>query len=65
MPPLIHGGSQERNMRGGTENVYGIIGLAKALEIAYRDMEAHHTHIQGLKDRMIVKLNRANGRCAV
>ena len=35
---LIHGGAQERNMRGGTENTYGIIGLAKALEIAYRDM---------------------------
>jgi cysteine desulfurase len=54
--PLIHGGSQERNMRGGTENVYGIIGLAKAMEIAYRDMEAHQNHIQGLKDRMISKL---------
>src|SRR5688572_5647517 len=38
---FIHGGAQERNMRGGTENVYGIIGLAKALEIAYRDMEEH------------------------
>ncbi|GGK75573.1 cysteine desulfurase family protein [Rufibacter glacialis] len=54
--PLIQGGSQERNMRGGTENVYGIIGLAKALEIAYRDMDEHHRHIQGLKDRMITKL---------
>jgi cysteine desulfurase len=54
--PLMNGGSQERNMRGGTENVYGIIGLAKAMEIAYRDMEAHHKHIQGLKDRMIAKL---------
>jgi cysteine desulfurase len=54
--PLIQGGSQERNMRGGTENVYGIIGLAKALEIAYRDMEEHQKHIQGLKDRMIFKL---------
>ncbi|KAA9325442.1 cysteine desulfurase family protein [Adhaeribacter soli] len=54
--PLIHGGSQERNMRGGTENVYGIIGLAKALEIAYRDMAEHQTYIQGLKDRMITKL---------
>lgn len=54
--PFMQGGSQERNMRGGTENVYGIIGLAKAMEIAYRDMEAHHTHIQGLKDRMIAKL---------
>ena len=43
-------------MRGGTENVCGIIGLAKALEIAYSGMEEHHTHIQGLKTRMIEKL---------
>lgn len=42
---FIHGGAQERNMRGGTENVYGIIGMAKALEIAYRDMDEHATHI--------------------
>jgi cysteine desulfurase len=54
--PFITGGSQERNMRGGTENVYGIIGLAKALEVAYRDMAEHHRHIQSLKSRMIVKL---------
>jgi cysteine desulfurase len=54
--PFIHGGAQERNMRGGTENVYGIVGLAKAMEIAYRDMEEHQNHIQGLKDRMIQKL---------
>ncbi|GAB3823050.1 cysteine desulfurase family protein [Pontibacter rugosus] len=54
--PLIQGGAQERNMRGGTENVYGIIGLAKALEIAYRDMEEHARYIQGLKDRMIHQL---------
>ncbi|WP_026461814.1 cysteine desulfurase family protein [Adhaeribacter aquaticus] len=56
VPPLIHGGSQERNMRGGTENVYGIVGLAKALEIAYRDMDQHQQYIQGLKDRLIHKL---------
>jgi cysteine desulfurase len=56
VPPLIYGGSQERNMRGGTENVYGIIGLAKALEIAYRDMDGHRAYIQGLKDRLIYKL---------
>lgn len=56
VPPLIYGGSQERNMRGGTENVYGIIGLAKALEIAYRDMDQHRAYIQGLKDRLIGKL---------
>ena len=57
--PFIHGGGQERSMRGGTENVYGIIGTAKALEIAYRDMESHQNYIQGLKDRMISKLRAA------
>ncbi len=51
--PFIHGGAQERNMRGGTENVCGIVGLAKALELAYENMDEHRTHIQGLKDRMI------------
>lgn len=54
--PFIHGGAQERNMRGGTENVYGIIGLAKALEMAYEHMDEHQQHIQGLKDRMIAQL---------
>ncbi|MFC5411516.1 cysteine desulfurase family protein [Larkinella bovis] len=54
--PFVHGGSQERNMRGGTENVYGIIGLAKALEIAYAEMESHRHHIEGLKNRMITQL---------
>lgn len=54
----IHGGAQERNMRGGTENTYGIIGLAKAMEIAYRDMEEHQRYITGLKSRMIEKLKQ-------
>lgn len=53
---FIHGGAQERNMRGGTENVYGIVGLAKALEIAYREMDEHEKHIKVLKQRMIEKL---------
>lgn len=57
--PLIFGGAQERNMRGGTENVYGIAGLAKALEIAYRDMEQHQGYIQGLKSYMIEELTKA------
>lgn len=52
IPPMIYGGAQERNMRGGTENVYGIVGLAKALEIAYAQMEEHQNHIQGLKSYM-------------
>ena len=55
---FIHGGAQERNMRGGTENTYGIIGLAKALEIAYRDMDEHKNYILGLKSRMIEKLKQ-------
>jgi cysteine desulfurase len=55
--PFIYGGAQERNMRGGTENLYGIIGLAKAMEIAYRDLQDHETHIKGLKNYMISRLN--------
>ncbi|WP_295671835.1 cysteine desulfurase family protein [uncultured Mucilaginibacter sp.] len=54
--PMIYGGSQERNMRGGTENLYGIVGLAKALEIAYAEMAQHQEHIQGLKTYMINQL---------
>lgn len=54
--PFIYGGSQERNMRGGTENLYGIIGLEKALEVAYRDLEDHEKHIRGLKNYMIGRL---------
>jgi cysteine desulfurase len=54
--PFLHGGAQERNMRGGTENVYGIIGIARALEIAYRDMDAHANYIRSLKQRMIDRL---------
>jgi cysteine desulfurase len=54
--PFITGGAQERNMRGGTENIYGIVGIAKALEIAVRDMDEHQQHIQGLKTYMIQRL---------
>ncbi|WP_259067397.1 cysteine desulfurase family protein [Mucilaginibacter sp. X4EP1] len=54
--PLIYGGAQERNMRGGTENIYGIVGLAKALEMAYAEMEQHQQHIQGLKNYMKTQL---------
>jgi cysteine desulfurase len=54
--PFIYGGAQERNMRGGTENIYGIVGLAKALELAYTEMDQHQKHIQGLKSYMMGKL---------
>ncbi len=55
--PLIHGGSQEKNMRGGTEYVYGIVGLAKAMEIAFSKMSLHHEHILKLKKHMISKFD--------
>lgn len=67
--PMIYGGGQERNMRGGTENLYGIIGLAKALEIALRDMDDHQKHITGIKNYMVEKLKAEipviefNGAC--
>jgi cysteine desulfurase len=51
--PFIHGGAQERNMRGGTENVIGIVGIAKALELAYEEMAGHRTYIEGLKKHFI------------
>jgi len=56
--PFIHGGAQERNMRGGTENVIGIIGLAKALEISLEELAAHRRHIEKLKGYFIEKLGQ-------
>ncbi len=47
--PYIHGGSQERNMRAGTENLYGIIGFAKALELATANFEKDKEYINGLR----------------
>lgn len=54
--PFIFGGAQERNMRGGTENVIGIIGTSKALEIAYEDMTNHQHHIEKIKKHFIQSL---------
>ena len=56
--PMIFGGGQERNMRAGTENVYGIVGFAKALEIADANMENESAAIQSLKTYMIAQLEK-------
>ena len=52
LTPLIHGGHHERNRRGGTENVAGIIGFGKACEIALADMDHEITHLKALRDRL-------------
>lgn len=54
--PFIHGGAQERNMRGGTENVAGIVGMAKALEISLSYLDEHVTQIKAVKTYFIEKL---------
>ncbi len=54
--PFIDGGGQERNMRGGTENVYGIVGLAKALELAITHMDDRKQYIQQLRRYFIERL---------
>ena len=54
--PFIQGGSQERNMRAGTENIYGIVGFAKALELATKNHEADKAYISDLKNYMFEKL---------
>ncbi len=54
--PYLEGGSQERNMRAGTENVAGIVGLGKALEMASEKMSEHKEYVSRLKKYMLEKL---------
>ncbi len=56
--PFIYGGGQERNMRAGTENVYGIVGFAKALELAMEHYERDSNYIRGLRTHMIEELKK-------
>ena len=56
--PYIQGGSQERNMRGGTENLYGIVGFAKALELSAANMEKESTQIKEVRDYMRESLKK-------
>lgn len=68
--PMLYGGSQERNMRAGTENLYGIIGYAKALEKATARYEQDRAYIQDLKNYMseqlkeLIKDVRFNSDCS-
>jgi len=56
--PMLHGGGQERNMRAGTENIYGIVGFAKALELADQQLDQDMTHILSLKQYMAKALEQ-------
>jgi cysteine desulfurase len=56
LKPLIEGGAQERGLRGGTENITGIAGMAKALEVASDNIEAHIKYVQGLKSYMLEQI---------
>jgi len=56
--PFIFGGGQERNMRAGTENLYGIVGFAKALELSMANHEKDSQYIQSLKTYMIEQLRK-------
>src|SRR3984893_795922 len=56
--PYIHGGSQERNMRAGTENLYGIVGFAKAQELAAARFEEESTYIRSIKMYMMEQLKK-------
>jgi cysteine desulfurase len=59
--PFLFGGGQERNMRAGTENLYGIVGFAKALEIAMENVAKDTQYIQSLKTYMIAQLKEVIG----
>ena len=60
--PIITGGSQERSHRGGTENLYGIIGLGKAMELAFSDLVEHQKQISKLKNYLKEELLKIDSR---
>lgn len=53
LTPLLHGGAQERNRRAGTENIPGIVGLGKAIELAHDQMDENNQHLTELRDKLI------------
>ena len=67
--PLLSGGSQERNMRAGTENLIGIAAISHAMEMAYEKMEEETEYIKAIKSHMIAELKKHipqvkfNGMC--
>ncbi|RMB64063.1 cysteine desulfurase [Dokdonia sinensis] len=68
--PLIHGGGQERGLRAGTEGVHNIVGMEKAMQMAYDNLENERSYVEGLKnyfaERLINEIPeiKLNGNCA-
>ncbi|WP_432671347.1 cysteine desulfurase family protein [Flavobacterium sp. SM2513] len=56
LKPIFHGGEQEKGIRPGTESLHNIVGMAKALQISYQNLEAERNYIQELKDYTITQL---------
>ena len=67
--PFILGGSQEKGLRAGTESVHNIVGMSKALELAYKNLEEESKYVKDLKKYAILKINKFfpkshfNGNC--
>lgn len=59
--PLVNGGQQERGLRGSTENVAGIVGFAKAAEIAHENMAKNYEYIKGLSTELVKMLSHLPG----
>lgn len=59
--PLIHGGKQESGLRGGTENILGIVSMAAALEDAIEHMEERNAYVKHLRDKLLGKLLQIPG----
>ncbi len=56
LKPMLHGGAQERNMRSGTENLAGIIGMEKAMSMSYSNITQEKEHVWGMKEFLFRKL---------
>ena len=61
LAPLLHGGGQERGLRGGTENVAAIVGFGAAAELALHELEARTAHLLALRERLIAGLHAQPG----
>lgn len=65
--PILHGGGQEDQMRSGTQNVHGIVGMGKAAELAMQNMGKYENHVKSLRDHLIdstlkeIKYSKLNG----